>query len=95
MVFNRQPRQRVQLGIQISRGAEIANQHDRPLMREKPRRGLTGARQAQHHDLLAFEIHFSMPFYLSLSVLSPITAQINAIIQKRTMICGSFQPLSS
>ena len=29
------------------------------------------------------------------SVLRPMTAQMNERIQKRTMICGSFQPLSS
>jgi hypothetical protein len=38
---------------------------------------------------------FRARFHLSLSVLRPITAQMNPTIQKRTMICGSFQPLSS
>jgi hypothetical protein len=53
MVLNRQPCKRVQLDLQISRGAKVANQHDGPLLREKPRRVPAGARQAQYHDFLA------------------------------------------
>jgi hypothetical protein len=34
-------------------------------------------------------------FHLSFKVLNPTTAQINEMIQNRTMICGSGQPLSS
>ncbi len=49
-------------------------------------------------DPLSSILHSSISrarFHLSLSVLRPITAQMNPTIQKRTMICGSFQPLSS
>jgi hypothetical protein len=38
--------------------------------------------------------HFCALFHLSFCA-QTITAQMKPMIQKRTMICGSFQPLSS
>ena len=84
------------LSLSSVSAAQIANPHGRPALREKARAFPAGARQSDNQNFFAVELHADhRRAHRSFNVLKPITAQINERIQNRTMICGSFQPLSS
>ena len=76
-----------QLGLVLS----VHGHHGRAATGEEGRRRDPGSREADHDDVgCCVQVR-----HRSLSVMSVKVAKMKATIQKRMMICGSFQPTSS
>ena len=82
-------------GLQGGGGPGVGDGDGRPLAEAEPRRGQAAPRQADHGDLLALELRETRHGYLSLMERRATRASMTETIQKRTMIFGSAQPLSS
>src|SRR5262249_11956449 len=96
--IDRRVAQRSDFPREIGLAPPVADSDVGAALGEKTSRGDAGARKPQHHHLFALDVHDSTdtnPHYRSFRVLSATTAQTIEMIQKRTMICGSGQPLSS
>ena len=82
----------IEFGGEHRVGAIIREADSSPLIQQERSRGRTRATGADHQRFRSCEREFR---HLSFSVARERSAQTIAMIQKRTMISGSGQPLSS